>query len=87
MSYTKSHLLPGETIKYRARLHWFPFLPAYLLGALFAGVAVAGFALNVWWLGIAGLVVAIPTFLWIYLAKATSEFCVTDKRVVISRWH
>ena len=83
MSYTKSHLLPGETIKYRARLHWFPFLPAYLLGALFAGVAVAGFALNVWWLGIAGLVVAIPTFLWIYLAKATSEFCVTDKRVVI----
>ena len=83
MSYTKSHLLPGETIKYRARLHWFPFLPAYLLGALFAGVAVAGFTLNLWWLGIAGLVVAIPTFLWIYLAKATSEFCVTDKRVVI----
>lgn len=83
MSYTESHLLPGETIKYRGRLHWLPFLPAYLLGALFTGIAVAGFVIETWWLGIAGLVVAIPTFLWIYIAKTTSEFCVTNKRVVI----
>lgn len=83
MSYIESHLLPDETIKYRGRLHWFPFLPAYLLGALFGAIAVAGFAMQTWWLGIAGLVVAIPTFAWIYITKTTSEFCVTDKRVVI----
>ena len=83
MSYTKSHLLPDETIKYRARLHWLPFLPAYLLGAFFVAVAVVGFAMETWWLGIAGLAVAAATFVWIYLAKATAEFCVTDKRVVI----
>jgi uncharacterized membrane protein YdbT with pleckstrin-like domain len=83
VSYTESHLLPGETIKYKGHLHWFPFLPAYLLGVLFTGAAIAGFALEMLWLGILGLVVAIPTFAWIYILKATSEFCVTDKRVVI----
>jgi len=83
MSYTESHLLPGETIKYRGRLHWLPFLPAYLLGALFSVVAVAGFITQTWWLAIVGLVVAIPTFVWIYIATTTSEFCVTDQRVVI----
>ena len=83
MSYTESHLLPGETIKYRGKLHWFPFLAAYLLGALFTAVAIVGFAMQMWWVGILGLVVSIPTFVWIYIAKATSEFCVTDKRVVI----
>ncbi len=83
MSYTASHLLPGETIKYRGKLHWFPFLPAYLLGALFTGAAIAGFAMQILWLGILGLIVAIPTFIWIYIAKVTSEFSVTNKRVVI----
>jgi len=83
MAYTESHLLPGETIKYRGHLHWFPFLPVYLLGGLFTGLAVAGFALDMWWLGIVGLAVAIPTFLWLYITRATSEFSVTDKRVVI----
>lgn len=83
MSYTESHLLPGEAIKYKGHLHWFPFLPAYFLGGLFIAVAVAGFAMQTWWLGIAGLAVAIPTFAWIYILKTTSEFCVTDKRVVI----
>lgn len=83
MSYTESHLLPGETVKYRGKLHWFPFLPAYLLGGVFIGLAIAGFALQMLWLGIVGLVVAIPVFVWTYITKSTSEFCVTDKRVVI----
>ena len=83
MSYTESHLLPGETIKYRGHLHWFPFLPAYLFGAVFTVAAVAGFAMQLPWLGIAGLALTIPTFLWLYITKTTSEFSVTDKRVVI----
>jgi uncharacterized membrane protein YdbT with pleckstrin-like domain len=82
MSYTESHLLPGETIKYKGHLHWFPFLPAYLLGALFTGIAITGFALQMLWLGIAGLAVAIPTFVWLFITR-TTEFSVTDKRVVI----
>ena len=83
MSYSESHLLPGETIKYRGRLHWLPFLPAYLLGALFTAIGVAGLVMQTWWLAIAGFAVAIPAFVWIYIAKVTSEFCVTDQRVII----
>jgi uncharacterized membrane protein YdbT with pleckstrin-like domain len=83
VSYTDSHLLPDETIRYRARLHWLPFLPAYLLGVFFIVVGIAGLAMETWWLGIGGSVVGIATFIWIYIAKATSEFCVTDRRVVI----
>jgi uncharacterized membrane protein YdbT with pleckstrin-like domain len=83
MSYSESHLLPGETIKYRGRLHWLPFLPAYLLGAFFTVVGVAGLIMQTWWLAIVGFAVAIPTFVWIYIAKVTSEFCVTDQRVII----
>ena len=83
MSYTESHLLPGETIKYRGHLHWFPFLPAYLVVALFTGAAIAGFAVGMLPVGIIGLAVAIPTFLWLYITRTSSEFSVTDKRVVI----
>ena len=83
MSYTESHLLPGETIKYQGNLHWFPFLPSYLLGFLFSGIAIAGALTETWWLTIAGAAVAIPTFVWLYITKKTSEFSVTDKRVVI----
>jgi len=83
MSYTESHLLPGETIKYKGHLHWFPFLPAYLVVALFTGAAIAGFAVGLLPVGIIGLAVAIPTFLWLYITRVTSEFSVTDKRVVI----
>ena len=83
MSYTESHLLPGETIKYQGSLHWFPFLPSYLLGFLFTGITVAGALTETWWLAIAGAAVAIPTFIWLYITRKTSEFSVTDKRVVI----
>ena len=83
MPYTESHLLPGETIKYKGHLHWLPFLPAYLLIALFTAVAVVGVIMETWWIAIVGLAIAIPTFAWLYIAKTTSEFSVTDQRVVI----
>ena len=83
MSYTESHLLNGEKITYQGRLHWFPFLPAYLLCGAFILVALAGVVIETWWLTIVGLAVAIPTFVWTYITKSTSEFSITNKRVVI----
>ncbi|HEX6574648.1 MAG TPA: PH domain-containing protein [Gemmatimonadaceae bacterium] len=83
MSYTESHLLPGEQVKYQAHLHWFPFLPAYVVGILFTILAGIGLVMQNWWVAIAGAVIAIPTFVWLWITKSTSEFCVTDKRVVI----
>ncbi len=84
MSYLDDHLLAGERIMYRARLHWTMFLASIvvvLLGVAlaillqvvepaysFAGLALAGI----------GLLLAIgPAIRYV-----TSEFAVTDKRVL-----
>ena len=83
MSYTESQLLPGETVKYQAHLHPLPFIPAYLLGALFAIAGITGLGLQTWWLAILGFAVAVPVFAWTYITQTTSEFSITDRRVVI----
>ena len=83
MSYTESQLLPGEHIKYQARLHWLPFLPAYFFGGLAALAAVAGLSMQSWALAIMQFALAAVLLLWAYITQSTSEFSVTDKRVII----
>ena len=84
MSYLDDHLLTGERIVYRARLHWTIFLTSIVvvllgigLGILlhlvqpaysYAGAALAG----------VGLLLAIGPA----VRYTTSEFAVTDKRVL-----
>jgi uncharacterized membrane protein YdbT with pleckstrin-like domain len=84
MSYLDDHLLPGEQIVYRARLHWITFAAA--IAVVLAGVAV-GVLLELiepgyWYVGAAiagiGLFMAIgPAIRYI-----TSEFAVTNRRVL-----
>jgi membrane protein YdbS with pleckstrin-like domain len=84
MSYLDDHLLAGERIVYRARLHWTIFLASIvvvLLGVALAIVLqVVQPAYSYAGLGLAGvgLLLAIgPAVRYI-----TSEFAVTDKRVL-----
>ena len=84
MSYLDDHLLAGEQIVYRARLHWTTFLTSIVVILLGIGLAIllqlvepaytlAGAAL----VGV-GLLLAIgPAVRYI-----SSEFAVTDKRVL-----
>jgi uncharacterized membrane protein YdbT with pleckstrin-like domain len=84
MSYVESTLVPGERIMYRAHLHWTTFLGGVLLFALLATVGIlfvvreesqfAGIIIFV--LGVLPLAAA-------YIRYRTSEFAVTDKRVLI----
>ena len=83
MSYTESQLLPDERIKYQAHLHLIPFLPAYIVGGLAAAAGVIGIGLEMWWLAIAGFAIAVPTLVWTYITQTSSEFSITDRRVVI----
>ena len=83
MSYIKSQLLPGEEIKYRGHLHRSIFAPAFS----FAVVAVLAFVvviqsgdLPVFWFLVGG---AIVSYIWAQILFSTSEFVVTNKRVVI----
>jgi uncharacterized membrane protein YdbT with pleckstrin-like domain len=84
MSYVQSTLVPGERILYRAHLHWATFLGGGVLFILFTIVATlfvareesqfAGFIVFI--LGVLPLAAA-------YIRYRTSEFAVTDKRVLI----
>ena len=83
MSYIKSQLLPGEEIKYRGHLHRSIFAPAFS----FAIVAILALVIvlesgdwPVFWLLVAAGVVS---YLWAQILYSTSEFAVTNKRVVI----
>jgi uncharacterized membrane protein YdbT with pleckstrin-like domain len=84
MSYLDDHLLAGERVVYRARVHWIIFATAIVVIAL--GIVLA-IVLGVyqpayWYLGAAlagiGLLLAIAPA----IHYASSEFAVTDKRVV-----
>jgi uncharacterized membrane protein YdbT with pleckstrin-like domain len=84
MSYLDDHLLAGERIIYRARLHWIIFgasIGLVVLGALLA-IILSVYQPEYWYLGLAlagiGLLMAIgPAIRYI-----SSEFAVTDKRVL-----
>jgi uncharacterized membrane protein YdbT with pleckstrin-like domain len=84
MSYLDDHLLAGERIVYRARLHWIIFGAA--IAVVFLGLLTGLFLQLVendyWYVGAAiagiGFLLAIgPAIRYI-----TSEFAVTDKRVL-----
>jgi uncharacterized membrane protein YdbT with pleckstrin-like domain len=84
MSYLDDHLLAGERIVYRARVHWSIFATAILVIALGIGLAIVlgVYQPAYWYAGAAlagiGLLLAIAPA----IHYASSEFAVTDKRVV-----
>jgi len=83
MSYIDSHLLPGEVVSYRTRLHWKIFVMPVL-------IAVAMLALSIWALSADRRVLALPPIaialivLFVaWIRRRSSEFAVTNKRVII----
>ncbi len=90
MSYVDENLISGEEVRYRARLHWMALMP-YLAGALlFVG---CGAGLVVFGLTAAALAATIPGAVLLALGlilaitsqvvRSTSEFAVTNKRVIV----
>ena len=87
MGYIDKNLLPGESIIYRARLHSIIFLPAVLVGSLslvFFGIGLSVSNLYLLsWLGLVFFIVAAFVALARYVRMRTSEFAITEKRVLI----
>ena len=78
MSYVDKNLLPGEHVVLRATLHWIVYGPAMLWGIcglalFFANRAVGAICLTV------ALVAAASR----YVVVASSEFAVTNRRVIM----
>ncbi len=84
MSDLEKHLLPGESLLFRTRLHWSLYVPPVLF-TLFVAVPIAVLLFVnalVPWIA-APLVVGFSWLLAAHIRRASSEFAVTNKRVVI----
>ena len=82
MGYVDRRLTTGESVLYHARLHWVIFIaPALiaLVGLVAISVGGDGAAL----VGVALLVVAGALALSRWIVRSTSEFAVTNRRVLI----
>ena len=87
MGYVEDHLMVGEDVTYRAHLHWVIYLRSVLLAALALALGAAGYA----WPDLKGLtliggvLLAIAAMVWLaaWVKARTSEFAVTNKRVII----
>jgi uncharacterized membrane protein YdbT with pleckstrin-like domain len=87
MSYVDENLLPAERVVYRAHLH--PIVYATPIAVAVVGVALLLFAvLNeeafpLIWVAVLFLAIAACAFITTYIRATTSEFAVTNRRVVI----
>ena len=84
MSYVDSNLLEGERVVYRTRLHWKLFV-APVLFALVVAAPLMWIALYGTWNVLAWIPVGLA-LLWLLAAlikRQTSEFVVTNKRVLM----
>ena len=86
MGYVERHLLPGERVIYKTRLHWILFARPALVTFLGIALTVAiGVVTRLEWLWYASLVVAIAGLGWGALHAVellTSEFAVTTTRLI-----
>lgn len=73
------NLLQGEAVAYRARLHWMIFALPFLIAVL--GAVLAWLA-HSWYVAALGFGLAFLTAIPRFIRYATSEFAVTNKRVV-----
>ena len=86
MGYVERHLLPGERVLYKTRLHWGVFLKPVLI--VLAGVALMVLLRQVQdpsWLWMIGAAVALIGLGWsfvCYVEVMTSEFAVTTSRLI-----
>lgn len=93
MSYVAKHLIPNEEVLYFTRLSWIVYLRAVLVFLIAGVLAVAGVssvsgvdASTVTLLyEVAGLVflLGLTLFLLAFIRRRSSEFAVTNKRVII----
>lgn len=96
MSYVEHVIQPGETLLYRAPLHWIVYAPGVLLAAI--GLAVLGYgavtgqdAAGSWHdllglvllaVGALGVLVAIASLFGAFIRRHSTEIAVTSRRVI-----
>lgn len=81
MGYVDNHLLTGEKVVYRAHQHWIIFFwPVFIL---LVGVALLILFPDVYLVGAIVLGLGFISFIWPFIRYKTSEYAVTNKRLVV----
>ncbi|MGH7470124.1 MAG: PH domain-containing protein [Longimicrobiales bacterium] len=83
MSYVQNQLLPGERVQHRAHLHKIVYLGPALVATLMTALAVLAVSAGRGPLGVLLVAVGALPLLWSHITYTSSEFAVTDKRVII----
>lgn len=83
MSYIDNHLLSGEVVRYRTRLHWKIFVVPVLVALVMAALALWAISAERRILAIPPVVIALVLLGAAWLRRRSSEFAVTNKRVII----
>ncbi|CCG41905.1 PH domain-containing protein [Magnetospirillum molischianum] len=88
MSFIESNLLPNEEIAYRTKLHWFIFVPSSIAIAIGLSLIATGYAQSpsnhiFIFSGLAFIAYGTLLFIVRWIDLKTSEFGVTNKRVLI----
>ena len=83
MGYVEDQLLAGEQVQYRTHLHKLIYLLPGLFAALMTAGAVWAFSAGTSWAGLLAIGVGFIPLLVTHIKYTSSEFAVTDKRVII----
>lgn len=75
MSYVQKHLQEGEVVVYSTKLSWVEYLKAISVGIIGLIFAISGHFV--------GLILAAVLAVFAYLKISSSEFAVTNKRIII----
>lgn len=84
MGYIDRHLMPGERVIYRTRLHWKLYLwPGLLVLLVLLPLAILALSSTHRWLALLPAAAALLLLLSAFIRRRTSEFAVTTKRVIL----
>jgi uncharacterized membrane protein YdbT with pleckstrin-like domain len=83
VSYITTHLLPGEVVTYRTRLHWKIFVGPALIALVMLALALWALSANRRAVALAPLAVGVIVLFAAWIRRRSSEFAVTNKRVII----
>ena len=83
MSYVDRHLLPGEVVVHRGHLHKIVYLLPVLIAVVLGAGAVVALGTDSFALATGALVLALIPLVWAQIVFRSSEFAVTNKRVII----
>lgn len=81
MSYVDNTLLPDEQVTFRAHLHWIIFARAVVIESIGIIFLLIGHAFGAF----GAVILLVGVVLWVaaYVQRRTSEFAVTNKRIIV----